>query len=220
LLIRKITAALATALAAAACARADAALPSPVGHAIVVGRSIGGVRIGEPLSAAIAAWGPGARCRVVAGTGACRYTGTASTSASEPPYAGFVVRAGRVVEVHLDSAFVPDSQSYLVSGPLAALRTSAGIGIGSSSAAVRAAYPTVRVLAGGVIDAIKTRGVETEFWVQPGRVWSIVIVEVASGSRDESGLARPRSRSQCQAVVCQLSVGDSGAIHGGSTSAT
>ena len=68
------------------------------------------------------------------------------------------MRGGRVVEVHIDSAFVPDPQTYETSGALTGLRTSAGIGIGPSIAAVRRAYPAARARAGGLIYALTAGG--------------------------------------------------------------
>ena len=142
----------------------------------MIGHSIGGVAIGAPLSAARAAWGRDGSCRILGGNGSCEYAAAASSSAVEPAYGGFVVRAGRVVEVHIDSAFVPDTQTYETSGALTGLRTSRGIGIGASVVAVRRAYPAARARAGGLIYALTRGRVLTEFWVQPGRVWAVTVV--------------------------------------------
>ena len=202
---------LAGALALALASAAPAALPSPSSDAIVVGHSIGGVAIGQTLARARAAWGPGASCRIVSGSGTCEYEGSSTSAAVEPAYGGFVVRHGRVVEVHIDSAFVPDTQTYETSGALTGLRTSAGIGIGASIAAVRRAYPKARARAGGLIYALTSgAGADGVLGAAGPRVGGH-----GRGARRVSARSR-----QCQAVVCQLSVGDSGASHGGSFSAT
>ena len=116
----------------------------------------------------------------MSGSGTCEYEGSSTSAAVEPAYGGFVVRRGRVVEVHIDSAFVPDTQTYETSGALTGLRTSAGIGIGAPIAAVRRAYPKARARAGGLIYALTNGRVLTEFWVQPGRVWAVTVVALGA----------------------------------------
>ena len=177
---RGAAAALTGALALALASSAPAALPSPASATIVVGRSIGGVAIGATLAGAHAACGPRGSCRIASGSGTCEYAGSATSSAVEPAYGGFVLRGGRVVEVHIDSAFVPDTQTYETSGALTGLRTSRGIGIGASVAAVRRAYPAAQARAGGLIYALTRGRVLTEFWVQPGRVWAVTVVALGA----------------------------------------
>lgn len=141
-----------------------AALPHPVSHRIVPGRSIGGVRIGQTVDAARGAWGPGWTCIDKVG-------GTCSWITIRDGVATLQLRAGRVAEIAIAAGISGTAPRF--DGPLATLRTASGIGIGSAAADVRAAYPRARSAAGALLLVADRR--VTAFKLAGGRVTGITV---------------------------------------------
>ncbi len=122
---------------------ASAVAPTPVSKRIVIGRSIGGVAIGQTFTRARAAWGPGGFCPEPTVPGPpgepmpvfCTWTVGSDGELGDASLGG----TRRVESVEIAVAFGPDGLPRV--SPLRALRTARGIGLGSSSRAVRKAYP-------------------------------------------------------------------------------
>ncbi len=124
-------------------ATAAATAPSPTSKRIVIGRSIGGVAIGQTFTNAKAAWGPGGLCpepTVPAPPGEtvptfCTWTVGVDGELGDASFGG----TRRVEDLTIAVALAPSGLPRV--SPLRTLRTPQGIGLGSSSRAVRKAYP-------------------------------------------------------------------------------
>ena len=173
------TVVLAVAVVLAGACAAQAAYPAAKTHAIVLGRSIGGVSVGESLAKAQAAWGSGGSCTITAGKGACEYLAPATSATIHPSWAAFGVTAGKVTIVFIYPPFNNATKSYVFSGPSTAFRTSAGIHIGSTAKAVRRAYPHALSIDKYAEFALKNGRVETLFSLMHGRVYSVAVRLVA-----------------------------------------
>jgi len=143
---------------------AAATLPHPRSKLIVPGRSIGGVRIGQTSAAARAAWGPGDTC-------INKVSGECSWITIHDGVASFTLRAGRVVDVAIAAG--PKAAGYAFDGPLRSLRTRRGIGIGSSVADVRVAYPGLRRTERELLVVADHR--VTSFTISGGRVAGVTV---------------------------------------------
>ena len=116
-------------------ATASAVLPRPASTAILPGRSIGGVSIGMSARRALAAWGPGGHCTAPSGRRSCTWLGARlQGTASFDVGAGGTVRSIVIAAGH-------NERSQIYKGPLQGWKTSRGIHLGSSAAAVVKAYP-------------------------------------------------------------------------------
>jgi hypothetical protein len=136
-------------------ALALAAYPRPKSYLIAPGESFGGVSIGESLSKVKTAWGRPNACA----SDGCDYEGS-DKKYSPNEVADVSVQHGNVTDVRI-GAF--DVDSSLPRGPYAQLlkfKTSKGIGLGSTIAAARRAYPGLRVT---------HRGTDTFFTLGTGR---------------------------------------------------
>jgi len=132
-------------------AAAAAKLPSFPSNSIVIKKSIGGVALGQSAKKAKSAWGSGKGCTSSKGFDACTYDGGASGNAQ------WTAIDGKVVDMHVNVA--SDGGRPNFKSPLAALKTSKGIGLGSTYKAVKQAYP------GGLTDDQHT------YWgLQAGRM--------------------------------------------------
>ena len=143
---------------------AAAALPQPRSKLIEPGRSIGGVRIGQTSAAARAAWGPGETC-------INKVSGECSWITLRDGVASFTLRAGRVVAVAIAAG--SKGGGYAFDGPLRALRTRRGIGIGSSIADARIAYPGLRRTERELLVVADHR--VTSFTISDGRVAGVTV---------------------------------------------
>lgn len=141
-----------------------AALPHPASHRIVPGRSIGGVRIGQTTAAARAAWGPGWTCINTV-------SGTCSWITIRDGVASLQLQAGRVAQIAIAAGSSAAAPRF--DGPLAALRTASGIGIGSTKDQVRGAYPRVRSTGRELL--LVTKGRVTAFYLVTDRVARVTI---------------------------------------------
>jgi hypothetical protein len=116
---------------------AEAALPATHNQTIVTSSSIGGVKLGQTLAQAKAAWGVhGGSCKTSPPTVICRYAGRKGDGGG-----AFVTLNGKVETVAISATPKPGSHSLNFSTPMARFKTSKGIGLGADIAAVKRAYP-------------------------------------------------------------------------------
>jgi hypothetical protein len=120
---------------------ASARIPKFNPNTIVTGKSIGGVAVGMTKTQAVGVWGKADRCRKEQTYPGdfrtfCEYLAKSSAAGSTPiPFAYFVVRSGRVILVHVESA-----ENAAADAKVDKLKTSKRIGIGSKMSAARKAY--------------------------------------------------------------------------------
>ncbi len=134
-MIRRTIPACAVLVALAIPASAAAKLPSFPSSSIVPKVSIGGVSLGQSQKKAKAAWGTkGGTCTFDQNFGSCTFeAGTSGT-------AQWTADDGKVTSVRIYTGSSGSTPNFKT--PLTALKTSKGIGIGSTLKAVKQAYPT------------------------------------------------------------------------------
>ena len=165
-----LPAALAAALALAPTAAAK--LPAPPVTTIVPGQSVGGVKLGMKTATAKATWGPGFTCGAAAagpGTTQCTWSATPNARPDRGAKLSVVLIAGRV------RAITVDGGAGATPASVKALRTSKGIGIGSTRAAFRAAYPGAKTPSGPDNPTLGAGATITSFFLAGGRVRSIQV---------------------------------------------
>lgn len=116
---------------------AEAKVPRFGNLTIVPGQSIGGVKIGMTKAQAFAVWRSADRCSAER-VSWCQYLAVSTLQGGfkiNQPFAGFYLRAGRVVAVGLESA-----ENVAVDRKVVKVKTSKGIHVGSTMAAARRAY--------------------------------------------------------------------------------
>jgi hypothetical protein len=118
---------------------ADAGVPKFKPRTIVPGTSIGGVKVGMTKAKAVKVWGKPDRCQRDADATWCQYTAPSTLSdgfvTPPQPYAGFYLRARKVIAVNLETAENAD-----IDPKLRKLKTSKKIRLGSSMEDARDAY--------------------------------------------------------------------------------
>jgi hypothetical protein len=179
--IRRLLAA-SVALAAVLPATAQAGLPQAKSHSIVVNASIAGVTLNSSYAAAHKAWGKGGTCEATTG---CSYAVKANVATEA--IASFMIgqltetAKPKVIEVSL-RAGMTKSGTYVFDSPLTAYKTAKGIGLGSTTAQLKRAYPKARILAEGTDFYIKGTGDRsTNFAVAKGRVTGLYMQSVKLG---------------------------------------
>ena len=142
---------------------AQAALPATHNHTIVTNTSIGGLKLGQTLNQAKAAWGRnGGSCtRHGRAEVYCKYAGPRNR------YGFFVVLGGKVQSVVISATSSP--------GSLSSFKTSKGIGLGATVAALKRAYPGALRLHPGVAYALFAGQHDTLFSFSGGK---LVLIKV------------------------------------------
>ncbi|HST38699.1 MAG TPA: hypothetical protein VLK58_04285 [Conexibacter sp.] len=167
---------LSTAVAALAVAAlapaAEAALPTFRDRTIVIGKSIGGVALGATAASAKAAWG---RARGLCDEATCFYRpgdGRQSTGGE-----GSFSFTPKVVRIELKAPLASGRAGYAYRAPFTTPKTDKGIGIGSTPAAVKRAYPAARAVRGSPMLQIVRGQISTLFTYHNDdrRVFSITI---------------------------------------------
>ena len=133
---------------------------------IVPGRSVGGVSLGMTVEQVRAAWGPGGSCKPARHPWICAWDGIGTQASIDVS-----LRKGRVAGFSLTPG--SDGHDPRFEGSVGRLRTAARIGLGSSEAALVAAYPALKTLTGvrdiGVTYELRTGKHRTQFAVDPDR---------------------------------------------------
>jgi hypothetical protein len=151
-------------------ASSHAKLPKAKSKTIVVNKSIGGVKIGAKLKTVKAKWGRSKGCGAKYTFG-CDWRGSRTQGS-----AGIVHLDGRVRSITIKLGF--DSANQVVfSSPLMKFKTNKGIGLGSTEAEVRAAYPTAVNTAADVLTFGTPGKTRTLFSIYAGRVNEISIAK-------------------------------------------
>lgn len=165
-----LAAAALTVAVTAPAATATAALPVFRDTTIVVNKSIGGVALGASGAKARAAWG---RSGGVCTTNVCDYRVAGDTSGQKGD-AGFSFTP-KVGRINLRAPI--GARGYVFAKPFTTPKTDRGIGIGSSVAALKKAYPKAREVRGSKMLQILGRGrTSTIFsWADDKRVFGITI---------------------------------------------
>jgi hypothetical protein len=162
-------------------AGAQAALPTPRSTLIVPVKSLAGVKLGASLASATTAWGQGGTCS----ESGCNYESKNDKDGS----AGFVLAQTsatapiQVVKVSIDAGL-----TSLASGakknfdtPLDRFKTADGIGIGSTAAKLKHAYPHLKKPTTGLYELAGPGESLTLFEVEEGRVAGISMQSIHLG---------------------------------------
>lgn len=152
-------------IAAASPATAAADLPKFKTTKVEPGKSLAGVKIGASRASALKAWGKG--CRTV--TNQCVYETKGDRQRAKGSGVIFFT-GGKVSAVQVGT---PSTNPFRA--PFTKLKTSKGVGIGSTRDELRAAYPESRTANQGLYVEIYTGSLMTQFTVGEGRTTSIFI---------------------------------------------
>lgn len=138
-----LAAALAVA-ALAAPAAAQAKLPSFSDPSLTVGIGFGGVELGQTHAQAKRAWGSGGDCSDFN----CMFQDVRRPTAGYAQFSFEDGKRGRVSTMDISVGTDSRTGKPVFRTPLAAIRGTAGIGLGSSQRAVKAAYPKAKTIRG------------------------------------------------------------------------
>ena len=131
----------AVALALLAAPAADATLPKFADRTVVVGKSIGGVKLGMTGAAAKKAWGGAKGCQLF-GTASCIYRDAGSTQ-SNTGEGSFGFPQGKVTSIYIQAPLGAKGPRYVA--PLSTPKTDKGIRLGSTVGALQKAYPKAKI---------------------------------------------------------------------------
>ena len=152
---------------------AQAATPKLKNTLIVPNKSVGALKLGMSPTAAKAAWGAG-DCLA---SGLCQFGTRPTTSAGYASYSVTTLTAGTpksVLLIQLEAGpFGKPKRNY--STPLARFKTSKGIGLGSTKAALLRAYPHMISEQANSYIIRQSETVVTIFGLEAGRVDLIAI---------------------------------------------
>jgi hypothetical protein len=173
----RISLALGVAAVLALPAIAQASLPSSKSTLIVPAKSLAGLKLNSSLAAASAAWGKGGSCS----PSGCEYGLPSNPSGT----ASFVLATKTegapllVVEITIGVGRTGTKPNF--NTPLARYKTSSGIGLGSTVAALKHAYPHLISSSTGVYGLVGAGESGTTFVAEKGRVESISTRSVELG---------------------------------------
>lgn len=122
---------------------AAARVPNPKSKLIVFGQSAGGVKLGQPYKTAQARWGKG-KCSSDATNGTCQYAVGNGLTATKYGSASFAWNDGKISSLSLSTGSVKGK--YVTAAPLGRLKTAKGIGLSSTKAAFKRAYPRAEAI--------------------------------------------------------------------------
>jgi hypothetical protein len=125
------------ALTLAVPAVAQAGLPHPSSNAIVLGKSIGGATIGHSFASAKSSWGSGGVCTGARAFSQCSYLASKTKSLGQ---GSFSAENGKIVSVNV-SAGQTSTGKLIIPASLKPLKTSKGIGLGSTVSQIKSKYP-------------------------------------------------------------------------------
>jgi len=151
---------------------AQAALPKFKDRTIVVGKSIGGVKLGAPAAAAKKAWGAtGGLCDEFS----CLYRVKGDTNGTSGEGTIAFQNKTKVTRVSLKSAIAAKA-GHTFKAPFTTPKTSKGIGLGSTAAKVKKAYPKTKE-SGNFLTIAGAGGISTTLTYDTAtkRVFEIVI---------------------------------------------
>jgi len=158
---------------------ADAALPTFKDKTIVVGKSIAGVKLGAGLASGKAAWGKAnADCSDPL---VCQFRVKGAVSGDKGEGL-FSLKGGKISRIQI-TAPLASGAGHAYKAPFTTPKTSKGIGIGSTEAKLKKAYPKATSPSKGYF-VIKSPGrVETSFVVDQSakRVSSVVVEIIPAG---------------------------------------
>ena len=143
-------------------ATASAALPTFPDHRIVLGQSIGGVRVGMTTAQAIAKWGATDGCPASLTDGSCEWVSPKEGFASVSLRNGIVITVG--IRMSTDSKGIP-----IFKGPLMKLKTTKKIGMKATIRDILKAYPKFSGT------SLSTSPHLTNFATSGGRVYDIFV---------------------------------------------
>ena len=154
-------------LAALLAPAAGARLPTPAVTAVVTGKSVAGVKLGMTLPAARARWGAGSKCGAAAAGPGSTHCTWSTTSSPQSPKLILLSVGGKVRAITIDGG--------TGGAPIKAFKTSKGIGIGSTLAALRTAHPGLGSSLGPDNPTLGSGSTITSFYVKSGRIKSIQV---------------------------------------------
>lgn len=149
-------------------AQSHAKLPKAKSKTIVVNKSIGGVKIGTKLKTVKKKWGKSNGCGAKYTFG-CDWRGSLLQGS-----AGLIHLDGKVRSLNIKLG-VDGSKQVVFSSPLMKYKTNKGIGLGSTEAEVRAAYPAAVNTAADALTYGTPGKLRTQFAMFAGRVYEISI---------------------------------------------
>ncbi len=178
--MRKVTAVLAAAVAALALAAtamaATGSLPSFKSHLIVPNRSVGGVVLKSSAASAVRTLGASRSCSVDNG---CVFTKNGANFSVQ--FARLTAHSKPIVASISMNVEMTGSGTPVFTTPLVALKTASGIGLGSTAAAVKHAYPAAKGSPKTGYAIVGADAHQTTFTLVHGRVTTISMAGVHLG---------------------------------------